>query len=192
MRRSSIAFLVCAILASAAAWAQSTTDGAIGGTVVDPSNAAVAGANVTARNMATNASAKAETDINGRYIIIHLQPGVYELDVASQGLAAAKRTQIFVEVGRVTNLDVAMTIQATSETVQVVGEAPVVNTDQQDFNLNLNQTDINNLPINGRRWSNFALMSPGTATDGGYGDISFRRSIRRPIRRNTGARRAPS
>jgi hypothetical protein len=162
------------MVAASGAWGQSTTDGAIGGTVTDPASAAVVGASITARNTATNAVSKTQSDPNGRYIIIHLQPGIYDLDVTSQGFAEAKRTQITVEVGRITNVDVALTIQTTSESIQVVAEAPVVNMDQQDFNLNLNQTAINNLPINGRRWFNFALMSPGTATDGGFGDISFR------------------
>src|SRR6185312_12187404 len=45
---------------------------------------------------------------------------------------------------------------------------------QQDFSSNFNQTSINELPINGRRWSNFALLAPGTVPDGNFGLISFR------------------
>jgi hypothetical protein len=172
--KRSVSIVAAVAIASAGAWAQSNTDGAIGGLITDPSTAVVAGATVTVRNLATNASSKAQTDTNGRYIAIHLQPGVYELEAAFQGLATAKRTQITVEVGRVTTVDVTLGLQQTTETVQVVGEAPVVNTDQQDFSINLNQTSVNNLPINGRRWFSFALMTPGTVTDGGFGDISFR------------------
>ena len=173
-RSHSVSLFAGVILVSAAAWAQSTTDGAIGGLITDPSGAVVPGANVTVRNTATNAANRTQTDGNGRYIAIHLQPGVYELSASFQSLAPARLTEITVEVGRITNVDIKLAIQQATETVQVVGEAPVVNTDQQDFNLNLNQASINNLPINGRRWFNFALMSPGTATDGGFGDISFR------------------
>ena len=53
-------------------------------------------------------------------------------------------------------------------------EAPVINTKQQDFSSNINQTSINELPINGRRWSNFALLTPGAVPDGTFGLISFR------------------
>src|SRR5204863_551508 len=53
-------------------------------------------------------------------------------------------------------------------------EAPVINTSQQDFSSNINQTSINELPINGRRWSNFAILTPGAVPDGTFGLISFR------------------
>jgi len=59
-------------------------------------------------------------------------------------------------------------------TVEVRSEAPVINLDQQDFSSNINQTSINELPINGRRWSNFALLTPGAVPDGNFGLISFR------------------
>jgi hypothetical protein len=58
--------------------------------------------------------------------------------------------------------------------VDVSAEAPVINTTQQDFSTNINQTSINELPINGRRWSNFALLTPGAVPDGTFGLISFR------------------
>jgi hypothetical protein len=59
-------------------------------------------------------------------------------------------------------------------TVQVTAEAPVINTSQQDFSSNINQTTINESPINGRRWSNFAILTPGAVPDGTFGLISFR------------------
>ena len=154
--------------------AQSTTDGAIGGVVMDPSKALVPGAAVTVRNQATNATASSQTDGNGRYIVIHLQPGVYDVEVKAQSFAPTRRTGVIVEVGRATPLDLTLSVTTTEVTVTVTAEAPVVNTDQQDFSTNLNQTSINNLPINGRRWFNFALATPGATTDGGFGDVSFR------------------
>src|SRR5215217_802556 len=59
-------------------------------------------------------------------------------------------------------------------TVDVSAEAPVINTTQQDFSTNLNQTSINELPVNGRRWSNFAILTPSATPDGNFGLISFR------------------
>jgi hypothetical protein len=77
-------------------------------------------------------------------------------------------------VGRPTNLDVPLSVQGVTGTVQVTADAPVINTSQPDFSSNINQTAINELPINGRRWSQFALGAPGTAPDGGFGLVSFR------------------
>jgi len=166
--------MVLLALVVTAAWPQSTTDGAIGGVITDPSKASVPNATITVRNLATNAAASAQSDVNGRYFLIHLQPGSYEVQVAAAGLATATQTGVVVEVGRTTPYDVVLNVVGTSVSITVTSEAPVVSTEQQDFSTNLNQTAINNLPINGRRWFNFALATPGTSTDGGFGDISFR------------------
>ena len=58
--------------------------------------------------------------------------------------------------------------------MQVTAETPIINTDQSDFSTNINQTTIANLPTNTRRWSTFALMTPGAAPDGNFGLVSFR------------------
>lgn len=169
-RRSVLFVVLCGI----SAWPQSTTDGAIAGLVTDPSGAVVPSATATARNLATNATATTQTDADGRYSLIHLQPGTYELEIKASGLSTFKETNVVVEVGRATPVDLTLAVASTTETVIVNSTAPVVNTEQQDFATNINQTSINNLPINGRRWFNFALTTPGAATDGGFGDISFR------------------
>ena len=67
-----------------------------------------------------------------------------------------------------------VSLQGVTGTVQITAEAPVINTSQQDFSSNINQTSINELPINGRRWSNFAILTPGAVPDGTFGLISFR------------------
>src|SRR6185436_20048729 len=81
---------------------------------------------------------------------------------------------IVVEVGRVTSLDIEVSVQGQENIVEVIGEAPVINTQQQDFSSNINQTSIKNLPINGSRWSSFAILTPGAVPDGNFGLISFR------------------
>jgi len=154
--------------------AQSTTAGAIGGLVADQSKAAVPGATVTARSVATNSTADAVSDANGRFTIINLAPGVYTVEVALSGFAPFKRDNVIVEVGRTTTMDVGLGLAGQAETVQVTAETPIINTDQSDFSTNINQTTIANLPTNTRRWSTFALMTPGAAPDGNFGLVSFR------------------
>jgi hypothetical protein len=68
---------------------------------------------------------------------------------------------VVVEIGLETKLEVALQVGPVTGTVDVSAEAPVINTSQQDFSTNINQTSISELPINGRRWSNFALLTPG-------------------------------
>src|SRR6266704_3068353 len=171
--RFCLALMAIALLACGS-FAQSTTAGAIGGLVTDQTGAVVPGANVTSLNLGTGATSTAATDGVGRYLIIHLQPGNYSLEIAGKGFAGFKATRIIVEVGRVTTVDASLGVQAVSETVVATAEAPVITTDRADFSTNINQTTIENLPINGRRWSFFALGTPGATPDGGFGLVSFR------------------
>ena len=154
--------------------AQSTTAGAIGGVVADQSKAAVPGASVTVRSIATNSTADAVSDGNGRFTIINLAPGVYSVEVSLSGFGPYKRDNVIVEVGRTTTLDIGLGVAGQTETVQVTAETPIINTEQSDFSSNINQTTIANLPTNTRRWSTFALMTPGAAPDGNFGLVSFR------------------
>jgi hypothetical protein len=156
------------------AMAQSTVTGAINGTVTNPNKEVVVGATVTAKNTGTNKEATATTDDNGGFKVVNLEPGTYSVTVNGSGFAPFSNENVVVEVGRSTNLDVPLALQGMTNTVQVTAEAPVINTIQQDFSSNINQTSINELPVNGRRWSNFVILTPGTVPDGTFGLISFR------------------
>ncbi len=169
-----VCLLALAVLVPAAVWAQSTTDGAIGGTVTDQSGAVLPNAIVSTRNVGTSASSSGVTDGSGRYLLIHLQPGVYSLEISGSGFSIFKATNITVEVGRVTTIDAQLNVKAMAEVVVATAELPVITTDRADFATNINETTIDNLPINGRRWSTFALSTPGAVPDGGFGLVSFR------------------
>ena len=167
-----VSVLVLAL--SAVAFAQSTTTGSIGGVVTNPNKEVVPGAAVTVRNIGTNKEDTATTDDTGRFKVANLQPGNYAVTVNSAGFSPMTAENVVVEIGRETNLEIALAVGPVTGTVDVSAEAPVINTTQQDFSTNINQTSINELPINGRRWSNFALLTPGAVPDGTFGLISFR------------------
>jgi hypothetical protein len=155
--------------------AQSTTDGAIGGTVLDPSGAVVSGAQVVVHNNGTNAEETATADPSGYFRVIHLQPGSYTVTVSHQGFAPHKNSNVIVQVGALTDVSPRLAVAGAAETVDVTAEAPQINTTSQEFAGTLNQTAIDNLPINGGRWSNFALLTPGVVSDAnGFGLLSFR------------------
>jgi hypothetical protein len=169
-------FFVSAIVLclSAVAFAQSGTTGAIGGIVQNPNKEVVPNADVTVKSQDTNKEATATSDDQGRFKVVNLQPGQYTLTVASSGFTTFTQQNIVVEVGLETKIEVSLSIGQITNTVDISAEAPVINTTQQDFSNNYNQTSINELPINGRRWSNFALLSPAAVPDGTFGLISFR------------------
>src|ERR1700676_704897 len=167
------AIFMC-LIGTPAANAQSSTDGAIGGTVTDQSGGVVPNASVSTENLGTGSKSGSTTDESGRYQVIHLPPGFYSLEITADGFAAFKAVRVTVEVGRLTPIDATLDVKAQSETVVATAEAPVIVSDRADFTTNINSTTIENLPINGRRWSFFALSTPGAVPDGGFGLVSFR------------------
>ena len=154
--------------------AQSSVDGAIKGTVANANKEVVPGADVVVRNTQTNKEVLGHTDDSGGFRITQLEPGTYSVAVNSPGFAPFNSNQVVVEVGRVTTLDIVLNIGPVQGTVEVAAEAPVINTTQQDFSENINQTTIDNVPTNGRRWSNLVMLTPGTSPDGNFGLVSFR------------------
>jgi hypothetical protein len=168
---------VCAIVmmcATTMTFAQSTVSGAIAGTVTDASGAVVPNAKVAIVNTGTNATTTTTSGEAGNFRADNLQPGTYDVKVSASGFSDYKATRMLVEVGRISNVDAKLNVSGKGETVEVRDEAPVVNTEHQELANNFNQDQINNLPINGRRWSNYALLTPTANPDGTFGLISFR------------------
>jgi hypothetical protein len=113
---------------SAVAFAQSTTTGSIGGVVTNPNKEVVTGAAVTAKNLGTNKEDTATTDDTGRFKVASLQPGVYAVTVSSAGFSPMTVDNVTVEIGRETNLEVALAVGQVTGQVDVTADAPVINT----------------------------------------------------------------
>ncbi|HEX8773349.1 MAG TPA: carboxypeptidase regulatory-like domain-containing protein [Pyrinomonadaceae bacterium] len=154
-------------------FAQSTVTGGIGGKVTDPQGASIPNATVTATNTGTNQESTVTAEDDGGFRIGNLQPGTYSVKVSASGFADFTQ-ELVVEVGRVTTLNVPLGIAGATATVEVSADAPVINTTAPDVSTNINQTSINELPINGRRASDFVLLTPASVPDGPFGLISFR------------------
>ncbi|MBA2379600.1 MAG: TonB-dependent receptor [Blastocatellia bacterium] len=165
---------IALLMGAGQVFAQSSVTGALGGRVADPQGAVVPNAVVTVTNVGTNATVTANADRNGAYRVANLQPGTYRVETSVAGFAPARAENVIVEVGQLTNIDIGLTIGDATAEVTVTGEAPVLNTVDPTNSTNINQTSINELPINGRRASNFVLLTPGVAPDGNFGLISFR------------------
>src|SRR5947209_7422373 len=163
------------LIACTIAFAQSTTDGAIGGTVYDANGAVVPNATVVVRNNGTNAEQRIATDASGYYRVRALQPATYTVTINSQGFAPYKSENVIVQVGSLTDVSPRLGIAGSAETVSVTAETPEVNTTSADFAPIVDSVQISNLPINGGRWSDFALLTPTVINNGsGFGLISVR------------------
>ena len=165
---------IIVLLMSTTAWAQSAVTGAVAGNVADPSNAVVQGATVTLRSLDTGREESMLSGTDGRFRFVNLQPGRYSLSISSSGFSEYKLEPITVEVGRIASVEAVLQLGGVAATVEVSAAGTGVNVESHEFASNINQTAINELPINGRRWSNFAILAPGSVPDGSFGLISFR------------------
>jgi len=154
---------------------QSATDGAIGGTVVDASGSSVSGATVVVRSNTTNAEQTVTTDSSGFFRIIHLQPSTFTVTITAAGFQRYQSSDATVQVGLLTDISPKLTVGSNSETVEVSGEAPALNTTSPDFANLISQRVLQDLPVNNYRWSAYALLTPGVVADSsGFGLLSFR------------------
>ena len=155
--------------------AQSTTEGAIAGTVSDSSGALVGGATVTIHNVATNAEFKLVTDSSGYFKAPLLEPGKYTVSFASAGFAGYLADGVIVQVGQVTEIEPHLALASASSSVEVNEVASVINQDSPDLTATLNERAMESIPINNRRWSSLAMTTPGIVADtSGFGLISVR------------------
>lgn len=171
----SFAITMALFVFASGSFAQSTTDGAIEGIVKDPSGAAVPGAKVTVKNLGTNAEVVAMTDDTGYFRAAKLQPATYSVSIEATGFAHFTVERVVVQVGSVTDVPAKLNMSSAEATVLVSAEIPAINVLSADFAPVVDQTQISNLPINGGRWSDFALLTPGVVNDSnGFGLLSFR------------------
>ena len=170
-----IAFLALAIANTQDfALAQTAVDGAIGGNIKDKNGALVSGATVTVHNNGTGAGQTAASDSSGYFRIIHLLPGSYTVTVQAAGFETSRTEKVDVSVGLLTDVEPILSLGSSSQTVEVSGDTPLINTTNNDFTTTIGHKDLQDLPVNNYRWSAYALQSPGVVESGGFGLLSFR------------------
>jgi outer membrane receptor protein involved in Fe transport len=163
--------LVCTV----SAVAQTYTEGSIAGTVFDPTGAVVASAPVTIHNDGTDVDVHLTTDGSGYYKAPQLPAATYTLTVNATGFAPFKEVHVIVEVGETTEVSPHLATAGTTSDVVVTGEAPILNFETPEISSVLDNHAVQDLPLNGGRWSNLTLLTPGATLDtSGYGLISFR------------------
>src|SRR5579872_4537616 len=161
-------------LVAGLAYSQTTGAGTITGTITDPSGSVVPEAMVTVKNVDTGIERKIATNAAGLYVASFMQPGRYEIGVTKPGLSTVLRKDLTLQVGQTLTIDFSMTLQTTQEMVTVTTEAPVVDTEKTDQSQVISSAAVSNLPLAGRRWETFVLLTPNVTSDGGTGLASYR------------------
>jgi outer membrane receptor protein involved in Fe transport len=154
---------------------QSQTGGAtLNGTVTDPTGAVVTGAKITATQTATGLVRGTESGSAGIYSLTSLPPGSYDVSVEKTGFKMAKFKAAELTVGAEATLDVKLEVGAVAEAVDVTADVPVVETTRSQTSTVIDNAQVGDLPINGRNFLDFTLLTPGVVRDPSRGgDISF-------------------
>jgi outer membrane receptor protein involved in Fe transport len=137
----------------------------LSGTVLDPQGLAVKNAKITLRNTANGAERDAVSGDNGRYEIVGIPPGNYSLTVEAQSFASLKDGSLKLALGTTPEYNPQLQLKTTNETISVVAAPDLVETNKTDVSTTISQTQIDNLPINGRNYINFTLLNSQAARD---------------------------
>jgi hypothetical protein len=163
--------LLAALVCVNQAVGQSLTAGGIAGRVTDPTGAVVTNAVVSLKSLDTGETQSITTSSEGLYRFNLLKPARYEVSVSVTGFAKSIRTTT-VEVGQVAEVDFALEIAKTAESIEVTGEAPLVSTDP-GVSTSYTPTEVSLLPSPGGDITTLAFTAPGVVVATGYGYGNF-------------------
>jgi hypothetical protein len=136
----------------------------LNGTVTDESGGAVAKASVTMRDLDTNLTYTTASGDAGFYVFPKLGPGRYELKVSFAGFSNYTQTGFVLTVGQSATLNITLKIASKGEQIVVNSEAPVIEPTRTEVSQVIDTKQIDSLPISGRLFTDFALLTPGVAT----------------------------
>src|SRR6266571_5120766 len=165
-------FFVILMIAATFSKAQTTT-ASFQGTVADATGAVLPGAQVTASNVETGLKRTTTTSDEGRFLLSELPPGSYEMTVTLPGFETLVRKGMTLTVGQQANLALVMNVGTIDQRVVVTGDAPIVETTQSSVSGVVEERRITELPLNGRDFTQLALVEPAVVSlrNTGSGEI---------------------
>jgi hypothetical protein len=159
-----LALLLFSLFISGSLHAQVAGTGSIQGTVLDASGAVVPDAAVTLTNVSTGVRQATKTDGSGVYSYPSLIVGTYSVSVTAPGFETYTKSNIVLEVGSNIAVDVKLTVGAANQTVEVQAQGLALQTEDTSFKQTIDQTDITEMPLNGRQMTALIPLSGGSAS----------------------------
>jgi len=136
--------------------------GSIVGTLVDPTDAVIPHATVAIASRETGARRETKADSGGRYSLVNVLPGVYDLRVSAQGFRTLSRESVTVTINMVTRVDIKMEVGTMTEQITVSAAGAILQTDKSDVRTEINRREITNLPLsNYRNFQSLLNLVPG-------------------------------
>ena len=161
-----------ALTAPAMLTAGQSVDVSVTGSVVDATAAVLPGVTIAARNQATGVVRIAVSDADGRYVLPPLPPGHYEIAADLSGFRPQQRTTE-LHVGTTIVIDFTLDTLTAAQRVEVVGEAPALETTKNALTRLVVREEIDALPVADRNFNSLAAMVPGVTPTGAYGGVDI-------------------
>ena len=158
LRKTTLFLTICVLFLTALAYGQFESAEVLG-TVRDASGAIIAGATVTLTNLETGIQSQATTDSSGDYDFFNVKVGRYSLTVEKTGFAKFATTDVRVDVNARQRVDAALQVGAITQSIEVTGAAATLDTDSSEHGQVVNTQQILELPLNGRNFSDLALLT---------------------------------
>jgi len=158
-----VLFLSALLGATSQLVAQTSADGTIHGHIADSSGAAIVGVSLVAHSSSVGGAFRAVSDSEGNYRLTQLPTGTdYIVEAEGQGFEKFVRTGLIVRAGLNITVDITLNIGSQAQSVEVSGEAPLIDTQSAEQAVNLSGELLRNVPITGRHdWSDSLQLTPG-------------------------------
>ena len=160
------------VLSAGLLYGQGGANGTILGTVTDSSGAVVGSANIDVLNVATGVTSHTETSVNGDYTAPYLAPGIYRVTAQAPGFQKAVADGITLVVAQQARVNIVMKPGQVSETIEVQANPVSLDTDSAAVSQLISQTQVEQLPLNGRNFLNLLFIGAGAVqTTGEQGQM---------------------
>src|ERR1700756_2878934 len=156
--------LLLCLLAGTARLGSAQSTATLQGTVNDPSGNPIPGAKVVARNQGTGVESQTVADNAGQFLFPSLPIGVYRVEISSPGFEAVALTELKLEVATTVTRSVELKVGKTTTMVEVEATLPVVEVSTSSMGEVINDKTVQDIPLNGRHFTDLSLLTPGTVT----------------------------
>jgi hypothetical protein len=165
-------FLLLILLCGLSSAAEGQSTASLNGTVTDATGAAVPDAKVLARNQATGVESTTHSDTAGAYLFPSLPIGLYRIEVTAANFQTAIITNLKLDVATAVTQNVQIKIGEAAEKIEIVADAAVVETTTNSMGQVINEKTVQEIPLNGRHFTDLSLLTPGTMTPPANGFLS--------------------
>jgi hypothetical protein len=166
--------LIFAVIASQLLMAQTVVNtGSLRGLISDPSGAAIPAAQVELLEGRTGAISRQLSSRDGTFVFPALAIGQYSLTISASGFRTSRIHDVTVQIGQTSTTDLRLQPGSANESVEVTATTPLLRTTESTLSTVVNRSLLDELPLSGRRYTDFSLLTPNSSPDGQTGLVSF-------------------